>query len=256
MRGGRVALITGCGSARGIGFAAARALATAGASVAITSTTDRIAVRAEELVALGYVAHGYVADLTSGHEADALVAGVLARFGRLDVLVNNAGMTQMGHETVSGPLVDYSDEDWHRALAINLSTAFYVTRAAVPAMSAGRYGRIVNVSSVTGPLVAMPGEVGYAAAKAGMDGITRTLAIELGACGITVNSVAPGWIETASSPRAEIEAGRYTPVGRPGRPEEVAAVIAFLASDEASYVTGQSIVVDGGNIIQERKGPV
>ena len=116
------------------------------------------------------------------------------------------------------------------------------------------YGRIVMVSSVTGPLVADPGTAAYAAAKAAMDGMMRTVALEYGRDGITVNSVAPGWIETASSTAAEREAGRHTPVGRPGTPAEVAGLIAYLASESASYLTGQSIAIDGGNTIQEPHG--
>jgi 3-oxoacyl-[acyl-carrier protein] reductase len=116
-----------------------------------------------------------------------------------------------------------------------------------------RYGRVVQMSSVTGPLVGIPGSSVYAAAKAGLLGMTRGLAIEAGPYGVTVNALAPGWIETGSSSAAEITAGRHTPVGRPGRPEEIGHVAVFLASEEASYLTGQLIVVDGGNTIQEYK---
>jgi len=122
-------------------------------------------------------------------------------------------------------------------------------------MLAAKYGRIVNVSSVTGPIVSNPREASYSAAKAGMVGLTRCLALEVARHGITVNAVAPGWIETASSTEHEILAGKNTPVGRPGRPDEVAAAIAFLATESASYITGQLIIVDGGNSIQEYKGP-
>jgi 3-oxoacyl-[acyl-carrier protein] reductase len=202
---------------------------------------------------IGSGAWAATADLTDADAADGLVTRVIEELGRIDVLVNNAGMVQSGVAPGGGRFADMSPDAWSREIDINLTTAVNVTRAALPGMIERRGGRVIFVSSVTGPLVAIPGESGYATAKAGMDGLMRTLAFETGGHGITVNSVAPGWIETASSPEAEIVAGHHTPVGRPGTPDEVAAAIVFLASPESSYVTGHSLVVDGGNTIQDAK---
>ena len=251
----RVALVTGCGSRHGIGFATAALLMKSGAGVAVTSTTDRIFKRQAALEASGGRAVARTADLTRMDQTRALVDDVINRFGRIDILVNNAGMSQVGDPEAMIHLAQLSPREWHKSIDRNLTTCFNVTHAVLPHMLKNRYGRIVNVSSVTGPLVSNPGEAAYSAAKAAMVGMGRSLAMEVARDGITVNSVAPGWIETASSTEEERTAGRHTPMGRSGTAQEVADLIAFLASDEATYITGQTLVIDGGNTIQDYKGP-
>ena len=249
----RVALVTGAGSPTGIGFATAKLLLAAGAKVAITSTTDRILDRLAELNAPDGRAFAAPADLTDADQVADLVAGVEGALGGIDILVNNAGMTQIGGDEPSGPLRDTSDAGWRYGLDISLNSAFLMSRAVLPGMRARGYGRIVQIGSVTGPVVAIPGSGVYAAAKAGMLGLTRALAIEEGGQGITVNCIGPGWIHTGSSSAQEVTAGQHTPVGRSGTPEEVGHAAVFLASEEASYITGQMLVVDGGNTTQEYK---
>jgi 3-oxoacyl-[acyl-carrier protein] reductase len=251
---GQVALVTGAGSPTGIGAACARALGREGAAVAVTSTSDRIHERRDELAADGVDAASFIADLTDREQVGAMVDAVLDRFGRIDILVNNAGMLHVGIPAFE--FLDFLDTDaatWDLEIAMNLGTAFNVTHRVAPGMVERGWGRIVMVSSVTGTIVTNPGSTGYGAAKAGMEGLMRGLALELGPYGVTANAVAPGWIATGSQTPEESAAGRATPMGRSGTPEEIAEVVAFLASDRASYLSGQSIAVDGGNTIQEIK---
>ena len=246
---GRVALGTGAGSADGIGFAIARALQAAGARVAITATTARIHDRGVELGGVPAV----IADLTLAGDVARLVSETAAALGPIDILVNNAGMVQTGVSLPGGDLTQTDDAAWAYGLDINLTSAMRLTRAVLPGMCARGFGRVILMSSVTGPVVAIAGSAAYAAAKAGLLGLARALALETGGRGVTVNCVGPGWIATGSSSPREIEAGRHTPVGRSGTPDEVAHAVLFLAAEEASYVTGQLVVVDGGNTVQEYK---
>ncbi|MBK6468162.1 MAG: SDR family oxidoreductase [Rhodobacter sp.] len=243
-----MALVTGAGSEGGIGFAIARALVAGGAKVCVTATTARIHDRA---ATLGCMSH--IADLTDTAQVASLFAAVTAKLGPVEVLVNNAGMVQSGHDIDRQHLAGWSDAAWAHHMALNINTTFHCCRAALPTMAAQGYGRIVNISSVTGPVVTIDGSSAYATAKAAVTGMTRSIALEYGRQGITCNAVLPGWIATESSSDGEIRAGQATPAGRPGTPDEIAAAAVFLASQEASYVTGAMLVVDGGNTLQEMK---
>lgn len=251
----QVCLVTGAGSNSGIGFSAAMLLGKLGGKIGLISTTDRIFERELELKALGIEAKGYVVDLMDRSAVEKVIGQIISDFGKIDVLVNNAGMTQVGNDEDFTLFPEISYESWDLSISRNLTLTFNVTKNVIPYMINENYGRIVNVSSVTGPVVSNPGEAAYSAAKAAVCGMSRSIAIEVAKHHITINNVLPGWIATASQTASEAVGGENTPAGRGGEAMEVAHAIVFLASKEASYITGQDLIVDGGNTIQEYKGP-
>lgn len=243
---GKAAIVTGAGrGGRGIGRGIALALAAAGADVLITARTnvaDAEAV-AEAVRELGRKGIAAACDVTDAASVDALFERAKAEFGKVDILVNNAGITR------DGLLLRMSEENWDAVLDSNLKGTFLCTRAAAKLMIKQRSGRIINITSVMGQ-VGNPGQANYSASKAGIIGFTRTVARELGSRGVTVNAVAPGFIETQMTDAIEGGLREKTlekiPLGRLGSPEDVGAVVTFLASDAAGYVTGQTLTVDGG----------
>lgn len=246
---GRVAIVTGAGAPDGIGAAVARHLVDQGAKVVLGATTDRVHARAAEFGESGVAVVG---DLTAEGSAEALVAAAVDRWGRVDVLVNNAGMTSVSSGwDVDADVASLSLADWDSAIARNMTTAFLMSRAAVPVMTAAGYGRIVSVGSTTGAVNAMPGQSTYTAAKAGLVGFSRALALEVIGRGVTVNVVAPGYVETGSQLEFESAAAAAGPIGRSGTPAEIASCVAFLAHESASFVTGAVLVADGGHSLPE-----
>lgn len=252
---GRTALVTGAGSASGIGFATARMLGELGARVIVTATTDRVHARTAELRELGIDASGIACTLDSDAGAHLLADGLATAGLTPTILVNNAGMVAVGDSEMAHGDIFSSTVDWERGLAINLTTAFHATRTVIGFMRAAGWGRIVTVTSVSGPIMASRGDIAYAAAKAGLAGLTRALAVDEAPRGITANAVAPGWIATGSQLPSEAIEGALVPAGRSGTPADVASVVAWLATPGASYVTGQTIVVDGGNSVAEERRP-
>src|SRR6185312_13889031 len=237
--GGQAALVTGASG--GIGGAIARALHRAGAAVALAGTRrpalDTLAAE------LGAGTHVLTADLSTPDAADALVKDAEAALGQLDILVNNAGITR------DSLALRLRDEDWQAVLDVNLTATFRLTRAALRGMVRRRHGRIVSIASVVG-VTGNPGQANYAASKAGMIGMSKSIAAEVATRGITVNCVAPGFIATAMTEKLNDEQqariAAAIPAGRMGTPDEIAAAVLFLASAEAAYITGQTLHVNGG----------
>lgn len=240
---GKVALVTG--GTRGIGRACAAALAKEGANVAICGRNEPAArTAAEELKAeTGGHVLGYGCDIADGGAVDAMVSSVTDTLGPISVLVNNAAVTR------DGLLMRMKDDDWHSVLQTDLTGPFYCTRAVIRGMVKQRYGRIVTISSIVG-LRGQAGQSNYAAAKAGLVGFTKAVAQELASRNITANVVAPGYVKTdmtaALSGDIEKKFLERIPAARPGSPEDVAAAVLFLASEEAGYITGHVLNVDGG----------
>ncbi len=240
----KVAIVTG--AARGIGQAIALQLAADGADLALGDVqVEWLADTAAKVRALGRRAECYAMDVAHGAVVNGVVAQMAADFGHLDVLVNNAGITR---DTL---LIRMSEQDWDDVLDINLKGAFLVTKAVAKIMMKQRAGSIVNIASVVG-VMGNPGQVNYSASKAGLIAMTRTLAKELGSRNVRLNAVAPGFIRTAMTDKLSEQAKEYmlrnVPLGRPGEPEDVARAVAFLAGDNASYISGQTLPVCGGMI--------
>ena len=240
----KIALVTG--AARGIGQAIALQLASDGADLALCDVkAEWLADTLSKVNALGRRAEGYAMDVANAAAVGEAVAKVLADFGRIDVLVNNAGITR---DTL---LIRMTEEDWDAVLDINLKGAFLTTKAVVKSMMKQRSGAIVNIASVVG-IMGNPGQANYTASKAGLIALTKTTAKEMGSRNIRVNAVAPGFIHTAMTDKLSEPVKdamlKMVPLGRLGEPEDVAKAVAFLASDNAAYVNGQTLAVCGGMV--------
>lgn len=239
---GKVAIVTG--ASRGIGRVIALDLAKRGAKVVLSArNVEALESLVAEIAALGGEAAAVAGDVSLSSDADNLISSAVEFFGRVDILVNNAGITR------DGLLLRMKDEDWDAVLDINLKGSFLCTRAAAKVMSKQRYGRIINISSVVGEM-GNPGQANYAASKAGLLGLTKAVAKEFARRNITVNAVTPGFIVTdmteALGEKARQELENQIPLGRLGQSEDIANAVAFLASEQSGYITGQVLGVNGG----------
>ncbi len=254
---GRVALVTG--SAQGIGNGIARAMAKEGAMAVLWDIKDLVHEAAEEIRKSGGKAISYNVNVTDSGRVEETVRLIRNEFGRVDILVNNAAIARFA------PFVDMTDSIRDEVINVNFYGMWNCTKAILPAMIEHEYGRIINISSVTGPRVSTPGLTAYAASKGAISAFTRTLALETAEYGITVNAILPGWIDTPlTKPMAEdfnmnqdefdIWLSKSIPMKRMGKTSELGDLSVFLASDESTYITGQEIIIDGGNTIQEVKG--
>ena len=238
---GKIVVISG--STRGIGIGMAEAFAAQGARVVLSGTTDAVAQVAEGFRQQGHEAIGVRADVSVPEQAQALIDAAVAAYGTVDVLVNNAGITR------DGLLIRMSEADWDQVLDVNLKGAFLLTKAAARIMMKKRSGRIINITSIVG-VAGNAGQANYAASKAGMIGLTKSVARELASRGVTCNAVAPGFIESHMTDALPQETRedylKRIPAGRYGTSSEVAELVIFLASDKAAYITGQVIHIDGG----------
>ncbi len=253
----RVAVVTG--AMQGIGAGVSRVLAVNGATVVLTDLSPKVGDTARGIVAEGFKAEHMVMDVTDPVQVAEVMAAVEKRHGRVDILVNNAGIYPRRR------LVEMDEKFLHRMFEINVFGMFRCSKAVLPGMTARRYGKIINMSSVTGPMVGAPsgGQTVYGSTKAAVIGFTKALALETAQSGVNVNCILPGYIHSpgayglrgsngdADAEEKMREFGYKIPVGRQGSPEDVGNLVLFLASDESSYLTGSEIVIDGGNILQE-----
>lgn len=254
---GRVAIVTG--AAQGIGAGISSVLAMHGAHVVLTDVSDAVMEAAEDIRREGSKVEAHIMDVTDGGQVEEVVKRILERHGKIDILVNNAGIYPRRR------IVEMSEEFMQGMFDVNVFGMFRCARAVLPGMMERRHGKIVNMSSVTGPMVGSPsgGQTAYAATKSAVQGFTVALALEVAQHGVNVNCVMPGYIESKSAwglrggegpgdaEERMREFGLKIPVGRQGTPEEVGELVLFLASDESKYITGASFVIDGGNTLQE-----
>ncbi len=245
----RVAVVTG--AAQGNGKGIAKRLAEEGATVILTDVLEKVHETANELKVSGWKAVGMKMDVTKHDDVNETIKEVLEQFGKIDILVNNAGIYP---DEPSIP--DMPEDFWDRMFNVNVKGIFYCLKAVLPTMIERKQGKIINMSSVTGPMVSVPRSAAYSATKAAISGMTRALALEFAEHNINVNAMCPGYVKTPGSQylaEKENKIAASIPLRRFGTPEDVGDLAVFLASDESKYITGAELVIDGGNIIQEVK---
>lgn len=246
----KVCIISGVSDIKGIGYATAEQLGKLGGILNIIDINPKVMQRADDLGKENILCEAYVGDLANRKLVYKIVEKIITEHNRIDILINNAGWHVENEKEGYPEFSDISDELWNKRLETNLLTTYNLTKSVLPIMRNRKYGRIVNVSSVIGPILGAEGDTAYGTGKAAVVGLSKSIAIEVASENITINNVLPGYISSGSQEIEAYNAGLNTPMKRSGSPMEVAHLIAYLASDESSYITGQAIVIDGGNSIE------